>query len=298
MNSLVDNKIFILFCVLLVVVLWSANFIFIKFVLNEFEVFTALFYRLMLVAIILLPFVKRPQKSEYIILGLTTIVLVPGHYGLLFLSLMSTTSVGSISVVIQLSIPFSVLLAWIFYKDYPGYLRLTGLSISFIGIVALFYEPSMFDNLGALSLGTGSALCLGLYFNLVKKIRKLSSLGIIAYTSLLGLPCLYFLMLFNGESLISAFEIQSKLAWGSFLFTVVGSSIIGHGLWAWLAKYQSISLISPFLLLVPVLAVALSAFVFNEIITFYFIMTASIIIFGIFLVFMAKDNPSLSKENA
>jgi len=272
------------------------NFVFIKFVLNEFDVFTALFYRMSLVAILLIPFVKKPDRSEYLILGLTTIVLVPGHYGLLFLSLMNTTSVGSISVVIQLSIPFSVLLAWFFYKDYPGFLRIVGLSIAFAGIVILFYEPSMFDNLSALATGTLSALFLGLYSILVKKIRKLSSLGIIAYTSLLGIPFLYVLMLLNEETLSAVFEIKSSLAWGSFLFTVIGSSIMGHGLWAWLVKYQSISLISPFLLLVPILAVALSAIFLNEVITLEFLLTSSIIIFGIFLVFMAKKTPSLNKE--
>ncbi|NQY95070.1 MAG: DMT family transporter [Campylobacteraceae bacterium] len=296
MNTLVDNKFFILCCLLTVVILWSMNFVFIKFVLNEFDVFTALFFRMSLVAILLIPFVKKPQKSEYIILGITTVVLVPGHYGLLFLALMQTTSVGSISVVIQLSIPFSVLLAWFFYKDYPGFLRLTGLFIAFAGIVILFYEPSMFDNLGALTMGTLSALFLGLYSILVKKIKKLSSLGIIAYTSLLGIPFLYALSIFNGESLSDVFEIESKLAWGSFLFTVIGSSIMGHGLWAWLVKHQSISLITPFLLLVPILAVALSAVFLNEIITFEFLLTSGIIIFGIFLVFMAKKTPSLSKE--
>ena len=297
MNTLVDNRFFILFCILIVVVLWSMNFVFIKFVLNEFDVFTALFFRMSLVAILLIPFVKKPHKSEYVILGLTTLVLVPGHYGLLFLSLMETTSVGSISVVIQLSIPFSVLLAWIFYKDYPGFLRITGLAIAFAGIVILFYEPSMFDNLTALSIATLSALCLGLYSILVKKIKKLSSLGIIAYTSLLGAPCLYLLTILNGEDITSVFGIESQLAWASFLYTVVGGSILGHGLWAWLVKYQSISLISPFLLLVPILAVALSAIFLNEVITFEFLLTSGIIIFGISLVFMAKRTPSLSKED-
>jgi len=296
LNTLVDNKLFILMCLLTVVILWSFNFVFIKFVLAEFDVYTSLFYRMILISILLVPFVKKPQRSDYLMLFLTSIILVPGHYGLLFLSLMNTTSVGSISVIIQLAIPFSVLLAWIFYQDYPGKLRITGLLISFFGIVFLFYEPSMLDNLYPLLIGTLSALCLGLYFIMVKKIKHLSALGIIAYTSLLGIPFLYILMLMNGEEASSIFQIKSALTWYSFLFVVIGSSIIGHSLWAWLARYQSISLISPFLLLVPVLAVILSAIFLNEVITTEFIIVAGIIIFGISLVFMAKKTPQLSKE--
>ena len=293
--ALKDNRTFVLFCVLCVVLLWSGNFIFIKFVLKEFDVFTALFYRLLLVFLILFPFVKKPEKKDFLFLLLTSIVLVPGHYGLLFLSLKHTQSVGAISVVIQLAIPFSILLSWIIFADSPGKMRLTGLSIAFVGIIAMFYEPSSFKNITALLIGTASAFCLGLYFILVKKLKNLSSLSLITYTSLLGLPFLYIIMLFNDESLFSILEIKDKMSWFSFLYTVIAGSILGHGLWAWLVKWQSISLISPFLLSVPMFAVFLSAIVFKETITIEFLLTASIIILGIFLVFMAKKNTNVEK---
>lgn len=293
--ALKDNRTFVLFCVLCVVLLWSGNFIFIKFVLKEFDVFTALFYRLLLVFLILFPFVKKPEKKDFLFLLLTSIVLVPGHYGLLFLSLKHTQSVGAISVVIQLAIPFSILLSWIIFADSPGKMRLTGLSIAFVGIIAMFYEPSSFKNITALLIGTASAFCLGLYFILVKKLKNLSSLSIITYTSLFGLPFIYIIMLFNDESLFSILEIKDKMSWFSFLYTVIAGSILGHGLWAWLVKWQSISLISPFLLSVPMFAVFLSAIVFKETITIEFLLTASIIILGIFLVFMAKKNTNVEK---
>lgn len=293
--ALKDNRTFVLFCVLCVVLLWSGNFIFIKFVLKEFDVFTALFYRLLLVFLILFPFVKKPEKKDFLFLLLTSIVLVPGHYGLLFLSLKHTQSVGAISVVIQLAIPFSILLSWIIFADSPGKMRLTGLSIAFVGIIAMFYEPSSFKNITALLIATASAFCLGLYFILVKKLKNLSSLSLITYTSLLGLPFLYIIMLFNDESLFSILEIKDKMSWFSFLYTVIAGSILGHGLWAWLVKWQSISLISPFLLSVPMFAVFLSAIVFKETITIEFLLTASIIILGIFLVFMAKKNTNVEK---
>lgn len=293
--ALKDNRTFVLFCVLCVVLLWSGNFIFIKFVLKEFDVFTALFYRLLLVFLILFPFVKKPEKKDFLFLLLTSIVLVPGHYGLLFLSLKHTQSVGAISLVIQLAIPFSILLSWIIFADSPGKMRLTGLSIAFVGIIAMFYEPSSFKNITALLIGTASAFCLGLYFILVKKLKNLSSLSLITYTSLLGLPFLYIIMLFNDESLFSILEIKDKMSWFSFLYTVIAGSILGHGLWAWLVKWQSISLISPFLLSVPMFAVFLSSIIFKETITIEFLLTASIIILGIFLVFMAKKNTNVEK---
>ena len=84
------------------------------------------------------------------------------------------------------------------------------------------------------------------------------------------------------------FAITSIEVWGGFIYTVIGGSIFGHGLWAWLIKYKNISLISPLLLAVPVLTIALGAVIFNNIITTEFLLITSIIIFGIFLIFIAK----------
>ncbi len=288
--NLKNNKIFVLFCTISVVFLWSGNFIFIKFVLNEFDVYTALFYRLLLVFLILFPFVRKPKNKDLLFLLITTIVLVPGHYGLLFLSLKYTQSVGAISVVIQLAIPFSILLSWFLFADSPGKLRLSGLSIAFVGILIMFYKPSALNNITALLIACASAFCLGLYFVLIKKLKDLSSLSIIAYTSLFGLPFLYMLMIYNDESLLSILQIKNNISWFSFFYTVIAGSILGHGIWAWLVKWQNISFISPFLLLVPMIAVYLSALVFSENITIKFLMISSVIIFGIFLVFIAKKN--------
>lgn len=288
MNKFIDNKLVIGFCLLTVVLLWGANFVSIKLLLVDFTVFTALFYRMLLVAVILLPWVSKPSKNELGILLLTSLMLVPGHFGFLFLSLLNTTSVASMSVVIQVSIPFSVLLAWFFYKENPGKIRLLGLAISFAGVVVLFYDPAMFDNLLALVLITISALCLGSYYVLVKKVTSLSPIGVIAYTSLIGSPFLLVFALLQGEDLGAFLQVTSALSWAAFSFTVIGGSLIGHSVWAWLAKHQDISLISPFLLLVPVIASALSALVFEEVMSLMFVISSSIILFGLLLVMTGK----------
>lgn len=288
MNKFIDNKWVIALSLLTVVVLWGANFIFIKLQLVDFTVFTALFFRMLFVAVILLPFVKRPNNKEFGVLLLTSLMLVPGHFGFLFLSLLNTTSVASMSVVIQVSIPFSVLLAWLLYNENPGRIRILGLAISFAGVVALFYDPAMFDNYLALGLVTISALCLGCYYVLVKKVTSLSPIGVIAYTSLIGSPFLLSFALLQGEDIGAFFEVTSSTSWVAFCFTVVGGSLIGHSAWAWLAKHQDISLISPFLLLVPVVASALSAVVFKETLSLAFIISASVILFGLLLVMVGK----------
>lgn len=285
----VHNKIFVLTMILFVVLLWAGNFISISFLVNEVDVFTALTLRLALVALVLSPFLlKPPSKSDFIYLLICTFVLVPGHFGFLFLSILHTKSVGGISVLIQLSIPFSILLSWIIFKDKPNKLRITGLVIAFIGIIFLLYDPSLFNSRNAFLLAIISAFCLGVYFICVKKLQNIKSMAVIAWTSLLGAPMMYALMLYTNNGIESVLTIENNSTYYAFLYTVIAGSILGHGLWAYLVKTQDISFISPFLLLVPMVAVILSAIILKEEITISFIITSTIIVFGIFLVFISS----------
>ncbi len=292
-----DNKVFVLTLVLLVVILWAGNFISIAYIVKEIDPFTALTLRFTVVTLVLIPFIlKLPPLKDFIYLFLATIAIVPGHFGLLFLSIQYTKSVGGISVLLQLAIPFSILFSWILFKDRPSNLRIIGLVIAFAGIVFLLYDPSLLESKKAFLIAVGSALCLGLYFVIVKKIKNIKSMGIIAWSSLLGIPMMYILMLLNNQSFEIIYNIKSNSTYYSFIYTVVGSSILGHSIWAYLIKTQDISFISPFLLLVPIITVILSAIIFKEEITLNFIIISTIIIFGIFLVFISKDGKTYSKD--
>ncbi|QKJ21787.1 DMT family transporter [Poseidonibacter lekithochrous] len=287
---ILDNKLYVLPLILFVILLWAGNFVSISYIVKEMDVFTALTLRLAMVAILLFPFLRRlPNQSDFLVLFLATTAIVPGHFGLLFLSILNTKSVGGISVLIQLSIPFSILFAWLLFKDRPSNLRIVGLLIAFTGIVFLLYDPSLLDSRNAFILAIGSAFCLGIYFIIIKKLKNVKSLAVIAWTSLLGSPMMYIFMFYTNNSFSSILEIQNNSTLVAFCYTVIAGSILGHGLWAYLVKTQDISFISPFLLLVPMFAVVLSSIFLNEEITFSFIITSSVIVFGIFLVFISKN---------
>lgn len=292
-----NNKLYVLSLILFVILLWAGNFISIAYIVKELDVFTALTLRLAFVSLFLFPFLKIiPSRDDLSILFLSSIVMVPGHFGLLFLSISNTSTVSGISVLIQLAIPFSIIFAWIIFKDKPSILRIIGLLISFLGIVFLLYDPSLLDNRPAFIMAIGSALCLGLYFNIIKKIKNVKSISIIAWTSLFGVPMMYLIMFLNNNSFSSLLEIEHSSTIWAFFYTVIAGSILGHGLWAYLVKTQDISFISPFLLLVPIFTVLLSALMLNEEITFRFMIVSTVIIFGIFLVFISKNSKNNLKD--
>ncbi|XOB60760.1 DMT family transporter [Campylobacterota bacterium DY0563] len=285
-----NKKIYVLSLILFVILLWAANFVFISILLKEIEPFTALTLRFIVISILLFPFMlKLPNLKDFLYLFIATLLIVPGHFGLLFLSIQSTKSLGGISLLIQLSIPFSILFSWLIFKDTPSKLRILGLLIAFAGIIFLLYDPNLLESRKSFILAIFSALFLGFYFIFVKKIKKIKSIAIIAWTSFLGIPMMYLFMLYDNQSFSILSNIENHITYYSFFYVVIAGSILGHGIWAYLLKIEDISFISPFLLLVPLLTSILSIIVFNEQLTFRFIIIGTIIIIGIFLVFISKQ---------
>ena len=288
MNSSI-SPIFVLTLVLFVILIWSVNFIAISYLVKEIDPYTSLTFRFIAVSIILLPFLlKKQTKKDFMYLFFSSIALGPGHFGLLFMSIEYTKSLSGISILIQLSIPFSILLSCILFKERLSKLRLLGLAIAFIGMFFLLYNPDFFSSRKAFFIATASAFCMGIYFILVKKIQKTSNFAIIAWTSFLSIPSMTIFMISSNQTMDVLFNIQYNTTIYAFFYVVIASSILGHGIWAYLLKIEDISFLTPFLLLVPFFTSVLSIVIFDEYVSMSFITSGMILLFGVFLVFISK----------
>ncbi|WP_417432108.1 DMT family transporter [Kiloniella sp.] len=271
----------------MIFILWALNYIAVKVSVDEFPVWTALGIRFSIIVLLLAPFVKFP-KGQFRSLLLISAALVPGHFGLLFWSIQNTASVGAISVIIQVGPAFSVLLAWIFFKDTPGIKRISGLIIGFIGIVILFYEPTFFDTLDAMVAGLGSAFFMGTYMVLVRGKNQISPLAIICWSSVLGIPFSFGMALALEAPIAETLQNASTESWLGIAYAAIASSIIAHGSWAWMLRRQPISFLAPLTLIVPVLAVFATVSVFNEPLTLHMILAGLIVLAGMGLITISK----------
>ena len=271
----------------MIFILWALNYIAVKISVTDFPIWTALAIRFAIIVVILAPFVKFP-RGQARSLFLISIALVPGHFGLLFWSIQNTASVGAISVIIQLGPAFSVLLAWLFFKDVPGIKRVSGLIIGFIGIVILFYEPSFFDTMDALLAGVGSAFFMGTYMVLVRGKNQISPLAIICWSSVLGLPFSLIMALAFETPIPDTLQTASLESWIGIVYAAIASSIIAHGSWAWMLRRQPISFLAPLTLIVPVLAVFATVTAFDEPFTLHMMVAGLIVLSGMGLITISK----------
>ena len=100
----------------IVTIVWGFNFVFAKTALQYFEPFTMLTLRLLIVAILLIPFFPKPPipLHKIVLIAFTFVIL---HLGTMFWSLDIGLDASVGIVALQLHTPFLLLFGTIFFKE-------------------------------------------------------------------------------------------------------------------------------------------------------------------------------------
>mgnify|MGYP001438505289 FL=1 len=204
---------------------------------------------------------------------------------------MDITSVSNATIIVNSAPIFVAILGFIFFKERLSKTFIRSFLITYIGIIGLIYYSNNYINGKVL----GDILCLvaalfyAVYLLVIAKLGKENSLNIIFYTTLFC--CLFSVlpMLIQGGNMIPA----SKFEWINllslaFLCQFGGQYFITHGIGKITASEGSIGL-----LMQPITATILAAFLFNEILNITQIIFVFIALFGIYL---ARINLSSNQQ--
>jgi len=273
---------------------WGMNYVALKLVSNEMPAFLILTLRVILTTLLLLPFTKLPKSDlkRIFFFSLSQYILCSG-----LCTLGTALTNGSIgSLVTQLSIPFSFILSWVYFKEKLLIKQLLGCIISFIGLAILIGISEVPpDLLGIVILSLGGFFS-ALASMQVKKLKHHPLLGVMCLASLLAIPQALILSLFlenNHWEHLRAVSLKSYLA----ITFIVISSFGANYLWNRLIRDYPISTVIPYGLLVPIFGVILSIFALDEPLTLSILVGGIIIIIGISVLTLQKRGvPAPAKE--
>src|SRR6267143_2121566 len=123
-------------CAVAVPLLWGYQFVAIKVGVTEFPPLFFLALRFLAIALLLVPFVKRPARQQFGPVAAISIFLGGLNFGLFYVGL--GLGSGSMSAVAyQLATPFTVLLAWPLLAERPSLTTSAGVVLAFVGVVVL-----------------------------------------------------------------------------------------------------------------------------------------------------------------
>ncbi|TVR80147.1 MAG: EamA/RhaT family transporter [Rhodospirillales bacterium] len=271
-----------------VIGLWGFNFVVAKVGVGELPPLLLLALRFTLVAALLVPFLK-PLGDAWRPMLVLSVVLGGCHFGLLFVGL-SGVDAGPAAIAIQLTVPFSALLAWIVYGETMGGLQILGMIIAFTGVYVLAGEPASAPSLVHFLLVVGGALAWAVANILIKKLRRVPPMVMNAWFALFTAPQLLVVSLVVETGQAEALAAAGWRGWGAVVYTALGASIVAYGLWYWLLGKHDVNRIVPLMLLAPVLAVFLAGGLLGEPITPRILVGGAVTLAGVAMIQFLKPS--------
>jgi len=243
--------------VLLICVAWAFNFLTSALAMREIPpyLFTAL--RFALLAVPLAFFLKRPAQGQWPRLLAVAFCVGVLHFGLSFSALKLAGDLSSPAIVMQSYIPMTALLAWWVLGERFAWRTGAAIATSFAGVLVLGFDPLVLDQPMSLLLMLVSAACLAIGTVLMKGLRGLDVFSQQGWMALFSvLPLLAISAAIEPGALMKLPHV-SWVAWAGALYAAFVSSLLGHGLYYVLVQRHPVAQVTPWLLLVPVLAVSL-----------------------------------------
>jgi len=280
------------FLILVPIVFWAFAFPFIKIGLEELSPINLTIMRLFTVCVIFLLIVMiipkkfSPLHKKDIIplflLGFLGVVIY--HLGLNYGEVYISASAASLIIA---TIPvFTVIFAMIFLKEKITKKIIIGIPLSLSGVIIISLtgtsDPFNTTYISAAVAVLISALVGAGYTIAGKKLlERYSALSLTIYAFLFG--CLG-LLPFLSPLLITEVASLTWKGWGAVLFLAVFPTVIGYILWYVVLEVKTASEISVSLYFIPVLSTIISYLLFDEKITWLFLIGGALVILGLVIV--------------
>jgi O-acetylserine/cysteine efflux transporter len=243
--------------ILLICLAWAINFLTSALALREIPPFLFTALRFALLALPLVFFLKRPAPGQWP--RLIAVVLCVGvlHFGLSFSALKLAGDLSSPAIVMQSYVPMTALLAWWLLGERFAWRTGVAIAVSFGGVLVLGFDPLVLDQPMSLLLMVVSAVFLAVGTVLMKQLRGLDAFSQQGWTALFSVVPLLAVSAVIEPGALALLPKVSWVAWAGALYAAFVSSLLGHGLYYVLVQRHPVAQVTPWLLLVPVLAVAL-----------------------------------------
>ena len=269
-----------------IMLLWGINFAVAKIGLQQLPPIFLIACRFLLVAILLLPFAKRPHGQWGAIFAIA-VVLGLLHFSFMFTGL-STVDAATAAIAIQLQVPFAALLAAVFFKDKLGWRRALGMAIAFIGVAVIAGEPRLNGQYLALSFVIIACFIWSIANVMIKRLKDVDGITLNAWMAVFATPMLFAASAVMEEGQVEAVRQADFWAYFAVVYQAVAVVVIGYGCWYWLMRRYQMNQIMSATLLVPLFGVVSGVVFLGEELTVNLIVGGLMAIAGVAIIIVRR----------
>jgi O-acetylserine/cysteine efflux transporter len=264
-------------------VAWGFNFVAGKTGTDHFQPLFFTSIRFFFLLLLMLPWLK-PAPGYMAPLLKVAFLLGVVHFGMMFTGLHAGGNIASVAIISQLYVPFSSVLAALVLRERMTLLKIAATCIAFSGVMLIGFDPIVFSHLDAAVWVTGAAFAMGVATILMRQCPNLGVFKLQAWIAVIAAPSLLLLSFLFESGHQQILSSTSLLDFWSPLYSAVGASIVGHGIVYRLVGRHPVSVVTPLLLLTPVLASIFGIFIFGDELGWAITVGGMMTLFGVVLV--------------
>lgn len=253
------------FLAIVVAFIWGSNFVVIHHGLLAFPPLTFATLRFIFVAIPLVFIFAKPDTS-WRQLAAYGLFIGCGQFGLLFWAMNDDITPGLASLIIQMQIFITILLAMAIHSEVLAQRQLLALLVCFAGLSIIIFNTDEYTTVSGVVITLAAATSWAAGNLVAKGAGKVNILAFLSWSSLFAvLPLALLALYFEGWPAMSdGIASAGTSAWGVVLWQSIGNTLIGYGLWNMLLARHPAAVVTPWALLVPVFGMSASALLLAE----------------------------------
>ncbi|MEI7597725.1 MAG: EamA family transporter [Aestuariivirga sp.] len=188
------------------------------------------------------------------------------------------------NLILQIQIPFAVLLGWLLMKERPDGRKMLGTALAILGVALVIGLPETPPGLVPTVMIIASAFCWSLGQVLVRRLGKDNGVGVLKGNAIGSLPQLALATLLFEHGQWQSVVTATWLQWAMLGFVAVVGFYFAYLSWFTLLKQCRLDEASPFLLLMPVVGIVTAALVLGESVSMAQLLGGAVILFGLAIV--------------
>jgi len=212
------------------------------------------------------------------------------QYGLTYNGL-NIIDASSAILLVQLEVPFGILIAFFLLKEIPSIKNLIGLVIAFIGVFILTGAPNLEGKYFGVLLTLSGAFTWSLGAVMAKPLsKKIGAFALMTWLCVFSGPLLILISTAVNGNPIQYILSANFYSWVTVIYLGLFMQPIAYGAWYYVLSRYPVNKVMPVLLFLPMTGLLTAIFLLGEEPAKQVFLGGTIIVFGVGMILFGKKN--------